>query len=90
MDPKILYQIVKALPEGTKWEDIPALAEEKLENPDEILGGLLGSYLNNLSGDRFKVGMDSVEYSPNERSSYTLGYAPGNVGNVNIGARWKF
>tara|TARA_R100001244_G_scaffold33521_1_gene31288 strand:- start:273 stop:545 length:273 start_codon:yes stop_codon:yes gene_type:complete len=90
MDPKILYQLVKALPEGTKWEDLPELAETSLDDPNKILGGLLGSYLSKLGGDKFNVGVDNIEYSPNEHSSYTMGYSPDNVGNVSIGANWKF
>jgi len=77
------------MPKDTTWSNLPQKIQTELSElkGDEAIGGLLGSYLNNKFGDKLDIGMDSVKYSPNDNSSYSLDYSPGNI---RVGAKWNF
>tara|TARA_B110000467_G_C18338676_1_gene500979 strand:+ start:926 stop:1132 length:207 start_codon:yes stop_codon:yes gene_type:complete len=68
------------------------MAEDELNSfknikGSEVAGGLIGAYANSKLGDNFDVSMDGIKYSPNDSSSYSLGYSPGNI---TVGAKWRF
>lgn len=79
-----------------KFSQLPKMAEDELNSLQnsiknlkggEVASGLLGAYANSKLGDNFDVNMDRIEYSPNDSSSYSVGYSPGNI---TVGAKWRF
>ena len=102
----LLWKALKGaseFPKETQFEDLPGMFQDTLDTKydelrglkaTDIGGGLLGMYLKNKIedkyGDRFKISQDSLTYKPSNTQSYYLKHKPGNVGNVEVGAKFNF
>ena len=102
----MMWNLLKKASEqkGTQWRDLPGMAKDTLNtkynelrglNAGDVGGGLLGLYMKNAFenskyGNKFKISTDSLTYKPSNTQSYYLKHKPGNAGNIEIGAKFKF
>lgn len=92
MSYKALYDIAKAMPESTKWRDLPGMAENELDgltrlNAGDFGGGLLGMFIKSRMPDSLSVDQSGIGWKPNPNSSYRLDYKPGDI---KLKGSWRF
>ena len=87
MNYEMLYKLIKQNPE-LKLSDLPNMLEDNINavKSEDLIGGMLGMYLNKKLPKALNIAPDSISYNPSKDSSYKL-----SLGNTpTISASWRF
>ena len=89
MDYKLLYKLIQETDKSTKINDIPKLVEDKINeiSMEDVIGGVLGMYINKQLGDKLSIKDRGIAYTPNPHSTYGLSVKGGTP---TISGQWRF